>query len=162
MNSMRTLRYVLAPLVLGLAALGCVRHIGNYAFSPVLEGGFDPVSALRRGGLKIDVEANGERLRNAVSGYGSQSWCGTVATDKPPLKCDSVAILIRDELNCAKGASCHDELTVKGETPATKPLTGMLQYNKDKMHGDVYIWLIPDQTAGTVHYAIFVREEPLE
>lgn len=110
----------------------------------------------------MDVEADGERLRNSRHGYGWQSWCGTIVADRPLLSCESVAILIRDDLNRAMNASCRDELTARQEPPVTKPLTGLLRYNKDGMHGDVHVWLIPDPEDVTVDYTIFVREEPLE
>ncbi len=154
--------FVFAVMALCFVAHGCADKKSDYKFSGAIEGGSDPVAAFRNDGLTISAEAEGERIRNPAFGYGWQSWCGTVTSNTPPLTCKRIAELIRDDLKHAVGGMCLDELAVRSSlVVATKPLTGMLRYNKDQMHGDVFVWLIPDQTDGSIHYSIFIREDPL-
>ena len=54
------------------------------------------------------------------------------------------------------------ELTVGAGHSEADPLTGMLRYNKDSVHGDMYVWLMPNRTNAAVSYVIFVREERLQ
>ena len=144
---------------LSLVAVSCNE---STKFSTVLDGGYDPVAAFRKQGYTVQAEANGARIRNAEHGYGWQSWCGSLTGAQKPLDCSAIASVIRDELNRALSDSSLDELTVGSPSVAGQPLTGMLRYNKDHMHGDLHVWLIPDASNTTVSFAIYMREERLK
>lgn len=131
-------------------------------FSTVLQGGFDPVAAFRQQGYTVHNEAAGEGIRNAVSGYGWQSWCGVLTGAQQQTDCKAIAVVIRDALNKTLGGGPGDELTVGAAPSAKQPLTGMLRYNKDGVHGDMHVWLMPDASNTTVSYVIFVREERMK
>lgn len=145
--------------VLALLATSCGR---STKFSTVLEGGFDPVATFRQQGYIIQTEARGESIRNAEYGYGWQSWCGVLTGAEKRPDCAAIAVLIRDTLNKTLGAGSLDELTVGAGHSEADPLTGMLRYNKDSVHGDMYVWLMPNRTNAAVSYVIFVREERLK
>jgi hypothetical protein len=153
--------HVIFSLLATLAffATSCSR---STKFSTVLDGGYDPVAAFRQQGYTVQNEARGEGIRNAEYGYGWQSWCGVLTGTQKQAKCEAIAVLIRDELNRALSGGSLDELTVGAARSDGHPLTGMLRYNKDSMHGDVHVWLIPDASNTTVTYVIFVREERLK
>jgi hypothetical protein len=70
-------------------------------------------------------------------------------------------VLILDELNKALTGTSLDELTVRAGRSEGQPLTGMLRYNKDRVHGDMHVWLTPDASNAAVCYVIFLREERL-
>lgn len=76
--------------------------------------------------------------------------------------CAAVAVLIRDTLDKTLGHVSHDELTVGAPRSEHQPLTGMLLYNKDSVHGDMYVWLMPIATNAAISYTIFLREERLK
>lgn len=145
--------------VLALITTSCSR---STEFSPVLDGGFDPVAAFRKQGYTVQIEARGEGIRNPKHGYAWQSWCGTLTGTQNPADFGAIAVLIRDELHRTLSGSFLDELTVGRMPSAGQPLTGMLRYNKDEVHGDMHVWLMPDVTNRTTSYVIFVREERLE
>jgi len=132
------------------------------SFSPVLQGGFEPVNAFRRHDYTVQNEARGESIRNAEYGYGWQSWCGTLTRTSGPATCSAIAVFIRDELNRALGGTALDELTARPAQSEAEPLTGMLRYNKGAVHGDVHVWLTPNASNAAVSYVIFVREERLK
>jgi hypothetical protein len=145
--------------MLALFATSCSR---STKFSTVLEGGFDPVVTFRQQGFTIQTGARGEGIRNAQYGYGWQSWCGVLSGTQKQSDCEAIAVLIRDTLNRTLSGGSLDELTV-GATPSEgSPLTGMLRYNKDSVHGDMHVWLMPNATNAAVSYVIFVREERLK
>jgi hypothetical protein len=145
--------------LLALLATSCSR---STKFSPVLDGGYDPVAAFRKQGYTVQIEARGEGIRNAEYGYAWQSWCGTLTGTQKPSDCGAIAALIRDELNRTLSGSSLDALTVEPTRSAGQPLTGMLRYNKDSVHGDMHVWLMPDVANATTSYVIFVREERLK
>jgi len=130
-------------------------------FSTVLEGGFDPVAAFRQHGYIIQSEARGEGIRNEANGYAWQSWCGVTTRTQSQAGTEAVAFLIRDELNRALSGDVLDELTGRAGPSEAQPLTGMLRYNKDHVHGDLHAWLMP-VASNAVSYVIFVREEQLK
>ena len=144
---------------LALFATSCSR---STKFSAVLDGGFDPVATFRQHGYTVQNEARGEGISNEVHGYGWQSWCGVLGGTQKEARGEAVAVLIRDELNRALNGSSLDELTVRASRSEGHPLTGMLRYNKDGVHGDMHVWLVPDATNSAVSYVIFVREERLK
>jgi hypothetical protein len=132
-------------------------------FSTVLEGGFDPEATFRQHGYTIQNEARGEGIRNSVYGYGWGSWCGNLTgTNQQRVGCEAVATLIRDELNKTLGHGSLDQLTVGAPRPEGHALTGMLLYNQDQVHGDMYVWLTPAVSNSAISYVIFLREERLK
>jgi hypothetical protein len=143
---------------LGLFAIGCSR---STQFSSVLEGGFDPVATFRQHGYTVQNEARGEGIRNREHGYGWQSWCGVLSGGEQPATSEAIAVVIRDALNRALTGTSLDELTVRTGLSEGQPLTGMLRYNKDRVHGDMHVWLTPDTSKEAVCYVIFLREERL-
>ena len=120
------------------------------------------MAAFRKQGYTVQIEARGEGIRNAEYGYAWQSWCGTLTGTQKPSDCGAIAALIRDELNRTLSGSSLDALTVEPTRSAGQPLTGMLRYNKDSVHGDMHVWLMPDVANATTSYVIFVREERLK
>src|SRR5258705_6681300 len=148
----QTLIYLATALTVFIT--GCRRPT---KFSTVLDGGFDPVREFRKHGYTVQAEGRGEGIRNAEYGYGWQSWCGVLTRTNEPASCAAVAVVIRDELN--RSLSALDELTVQAGRSDGQPLTGMLRYNKDAVHGDVHVWLTPITSNAAVSYVIFVREE---
>lgn len=148
-------------VTLALLAVSCSRSPSSTKFSTVLDGGYDPVTAFRKHGYTVHTEAGGEGVRNAEYGYRWVSWCGILTGTQKRPDCAAIAVLIRDELNRALGNRSADELTDKSSSDG-QPLTGMLQYNKDSVHGDVHVWLMPNATNAGVSYVIFVREERLK
>ena len=145
-------------ITLGIFAVSCSR---STKFSSILDGGFDPVAIFSQSGYTVQNEGAGEGIRNAVYGYGWQSWCGILTSGQKQADCESVAAVIRDGLNKTLSGVSLDELTVAPHS-AGHPLTGMLQYNKDSVHGDMYVWLTPVATNAAVSYTIFLREERLK
>jgi len=143
---------------LAVLAVSCSR---STKFSSVLEGGFDPVAIFRQSGYVVQNEGTAEGIRNASSGYGWQSWCGVLTSGQKQADCASVAVVIRNGLNKSLSGGSLDELTGSPQS-AGHPLTGMLLYNKDSVHGDMYVWLTPIGTNETVSYTIFLREERLK
>ncbi|MEI8379491.1 MAG: hypothetical protein WCJ09_05150 [Planctomycetota bacterium] len=131
-------------------------------FSTVMEGGFDPVAAFRQQGYTIQAETRGEGVRNAEYGYGWQSWCGVLSEGEKRPECSAIAVLIRDALNQSLSGGSHDELTVGPPRSDGQPISGMLRYNKNDVHGDMHVWLMPDATTAAVSYVIFVKEERLK
>ena len=144
---------------LTLLVTGCSR---STKFSPVLEGGFDPEVTFRQHGYTIQTGARGEGIRNSPSGYGWGSWCGIITRPSEPATCDAVAVVIRDELNKVLSGTSLDELTVRAGRSQGQPLTGLLRYNKDSVHGDMHVWLTPVGSNAAVSYVIFLREERLK
>ena len=153
--------HVIVTLVatLTLLATSCGR---STKFSTILEGGFDPEAVFRQHGYTVQNETRGEGIRNPVYGYGWESWCGVVTGTPQQVGCEAVAILIRDELNKILGHGSLDQLTVG--TPPTEghALTGMLLYNQDSVHGDMYVRLTPADSNTAVSYVILLREERLK
>ena len=145
---------IAAPLMILVA--GCSRPA---RFSTVLEGGFDPVGEFRKHGYTVETETRGEGIRNAKSGYAWQSWCGVLSQTNEHATCEAVAVVIRDELNRSLNGGSLDELTQRPGRSVGHPLTGMLRYNKDAVHGDMHVWLTPISSNAAVSYVIFVREE---
>ena len=96
------------------------------------------------------------------SGYGWQSWCGVLTGPQKQPDCAAIAVLIRDTLNKTLSGGSLDELTGGLARSEGSPLTGMLRYNKDGVHGDMHVWLMPNATNSAVSYVIFVREERLK
>jgi hypothetical protein len=126
-----------------------------------LDGGFDPAATFRQHGYTVQTEARGEGIRNTEYGYGWQSWCGVLTSSEKPATSEAIAVLIRDELNKVLNGISLDELTVRAGRSEGQPLTGMLRYNKDRVHGDMHVWLTPDASNAAVCYVIFLREERL-
>jgi hypothetical protein len=153
----RTFVCVVATLI--LFTTSCSRPT---TFSPVLQGGFDPVGAFRKHGYTIQTEARGESIRNPEYGYAWQSWSGVVTRTPEPTACNAIAVVIRDELNRALTGTSLDELTTRTGHSEAEPLMGMLRYNKNAVHGDVHVWLTPITSNAAVSYVIFVREERLK
>lgn len=152
----------LLTLLVGAAAwcTGCSRS-SPLKFSPVLEGGFDPAAVFRQNGFSVQTEARGEGIRNAVNGYGWQSWCGVITSERPRGS-GAIAALIRDEINKVIQGSSLDELTARDPDSPLEPLTGMLRYNTGQTHGDAHVWLVPGIASNAVNYVIFVREERMK
>ena len=144
---------------LALFATSCSR---STKFSTILEGGFDPEAVFRQHGYTVQNETRGEGIRNPVYGYGWGSWCGVLTGTQQQVGCETVATLIRDELNKTLGHGALDELTVGSPHSEGHALTGMLLYNQDKVHGDMYVWLTPAVSNTAVSYVIFLREERLK
>ena len=159
MKSERTHFSFLLFAIFALFATSCSR---STKFSTVLDGGFDPVATFRQQGYTIQTDARGEGIRNAEYGYGWQSWCGVLTGAQKQPDCAAIAVLIRDTLNKTLSSGSLDELTVGAARSEGSPLTGMLRYNKDSVHGDMHVWLMPDTTNAAVSYVIFVREERLK
>lgn len=153
--------HVIVTLVatLTLLATSCGR---STKFSTILEGGFDPEAVFRQHGYTVQNETRGEGIRNPVYGYGWESWCGVVTGTPQQVGCEAMAILIRDELNKTLGHGSLDQLTVGTPPPEGHALTGMLLYNQDSVHGDMYVWLTPADSNTAVSYVIFLREERLK
>ncbi len=145
-------------ITLAIFAASCGR---STRFSAILEGGFDPAAIFRQSGYTVQNEGAGEGIRNAVYGYGWQSWCGILTSGQKQADCESVAVALRDGLNKTLSGVSLDELTGAPHS-AGHPLTGMLLYNKDSVHGDMHVWLTPVATNGAVSYTIFLREERLK
>ena len=142
----------------------CRRPATSSNFSNILNEGFDPGAAFRQSGYTVHNTGRGESIKNRVDGYGWTSWCGIVgASDtRKEAQCEALAVIIRDELNKALSGNSLDELTGRPLHPEQPSLTGMLRYNKDNIHGDVYVWLTPDLSNAAVSYVIFVREDRLQ
>jgi len=145
--------------MLAASATSCSR---STKFSSVLDGGFDPVAAFRQHGCAVQNETRGEGIRNAEYGYAWQSWCGVLAGSPEQVRREAIAVVIRDELNKTLNHTALDELTVRAGDPEGQPLTGMLRYNKDSVHGDMHVWLTPVASNGVMSYVIFVREERMK
>ncbi len=153
--------YVIITLITAATvfATGCSR---STKFSTALEGAFDPEAMFRQQGYTLQNQTRGEGIRNPVYGYGWGSWCGVVMSASKPMTCDAVAVLMRNELNKVLSRTSLDELTVRTGRPEGQPLTGMLLYNKDSVHGDMHVWLTPVGTNAAISYVIFLREERLK
>lgn len=157
--SRRFPRFLLASLLSwALVPTGCQRP---FAFSPVLEGGFDPIGAFRRHGYGVQADARGEGIRNAEAGYGWQSWCGILVHEDGSADVNAVARIVRDEVNVALKGEALDELTDRRAPgrPASAPLTGLLRYNHGQVHGDLHVWLTPIPSNAAVAYVLYVRED---
>jgi hypothetical protein len=157
----RTIAQMLICVATLLTAVisGCSRPT---KFSTVLDGGFDPVREFRKLGYAVQTETRGEGIRNSDGGYAWESWCGVLARTNELTTCKEVAVVIRDGLNRSLNGSSLDELTVRAGRANDQPLTGMLRYNKDAVHGDMHVWLTPVASNTGVSYVIFVREERLK
>lgn len=153
-KTFQTFLCIAAPLMIFVA--GCSR---SAKFSTVLEGGFDPVGEFHKHGYTVETETRGEGIRNAKSGYAWQSWCGVLSQTNEHATCEAVAVIIRDELNRSLMGGSLDELTQRSGRSVGQPLTGMLRYNKDAVHGDMHVWLTPISSTAAVSYVIFVRED---
>ena len=160
MKSAKSHAFLSLLALLFLVATSCRRSTTK--FSPVLEGGFDPVATFRQQGYTIQTEARGEGIKNAEHGYGWQSWCGVLTGEEKQPDRAAIAVLIRDALNQTLSSSSLDELTVGATRSEGNALTGMLRYNKDGVHGDMHVWLMSNGTNAAVSYVIFVREERLK
>lgn len=154
--------WALFALMMGAVAwnTGCSRS-SPLSFSPVLEGGFDPVALFRQSGFNVATQARGEAIRNPVNGYAWQSWCGVITAERPR-GTGAIAALIRDELNRVLQSSALDELTPRESDSPQDPLSGMLRYNAGQAHGDMHVWLVPGSASNSLSYVIFVREERLK
>ena len=150
---------IVAAIAAACLAAGCAPSATSSQFSPVLSGGFDPADALRKQGYTLQTEGGGDSTRNPVQGYGWQSWCGVVTGNGKPIQSKTIAGLLRDELNRVINGNALDELTTNADPSSERPLAGMLRYNKDGMHGDMHLWLIPDPAETSVSFVIFVREQ---
>src|ERR1051326_1259256 len=91
-----------------MAMMGCGR---STKFSTVLDGGFDPVGEFCKRGYAVQAQARGAGVRNAQWGYGWESWCGILTRSNEPVNCESLAAVIRDELNRSMSGNSLDELT---------------------------------------------------
>src|SRR5665213_881186 len=131
-------------------------------FSPMLDGGFDPVAALRQHGYTLQNTARGEGQRQPESEYAWKSWCGFITCTQKPIGCEAIAQVISGEHNKTLRGSC-DQLCV-GPSPRSEgqPLTGDLIYNQAGVHGQMHIWLIPNTTNAAISYVIFLREDRLK
>jgi len=159
---MKTLgAYVIATSIatLALFATSCSRPT---KFSTILEGGFNPEAAFRQHGYTVQNETRGEGIRNPVYGYGWESWCGVLTGTPQQVGCEAVATLIRDELNKTLGHGSLDQLTVGTPPSEGHALTGMLLYNQEGVHGNMYVWLTPAVSNTAISYVIFMREERLK
>ena len=152
---------IVAAIAAACLAAGCAPSATSSQFSPVLSGGFDPADALRKQGYTLQTEGQGDSTRNPVQGYGWQSWCGIVTGSGKEIQSKTIAGLLRDELNRVINGNALDELTTNADPSSERPMGGMLRYNKDGMHGDMHVWLIPDPAETSVSFDIFVREERL-
>jgi hypothetical protein len=157
LNSCASLTLVIGALVW---TTGCSRS-SPLKFSAVLEGGFDPIAMFRQSGFKVETQVRGEGIRNPVKGYGWQSWCGVITSERARGN-GAIAALVRDELNRVIQGSSLDELTIREPDSPEEPLSGMLRYNSGQAHGDMHVWLVPGISSNTVSYVIFVREERLK
>jgi hypothetical protein len=141
-------------LIVGVVSCGK----SKYSFSSVHDG-FDPESGFRQHGFTVNRETHsGSGVSNPVYGYAWTSWQGVLTTSGTN-GCEAAANLLRDSLKTVNG-SFGDELCSSDRSKG-QPIVGMLMYNKDKMHGEIHIWLMPDATETTISYVIFLREEPL-
>ena len=149
--------FIFAALVV-VCLVGCHRE---YKFSSI-KTGFDLEENLRKHGFEItSVPTSG--VDNAVYGYAWSSWQG-IATLANSNSCSKVALAIRDSLNQSLNGTSLDELTTHTEQAnqaKVDSLNGMLLYNKDKMHGDMHVWLTSVGDGSKVNYVVFLREEPL-
>jgi hypothetical protein len=131
-------------------------------FSTLFEGAFNPEADLRKNGFAVQSAPDTTGTRNAPHGYAWRSWQGTMTT-KTTNACETAAKVIRDALNKAIGSQALDELTgPRNNRSKDQPLTGMLRYNKDRMHGDLWVWLIPGGSETNISYVLHLREEPLK
>lgn len=145
------------PFLMSLAILtsSCSR---TPKFSQALNGTFDPAAAFHQHGYTVQNPARGEGIRNEVYGYGWESWCGVLENVSGSGSSKAVATIIKDELTKTLKHEPLDELTMRSDSYTEgHPLTGMLQYNSDNVHGSMHVWLTPGSNA--VNYVIFLREE---
>ena len=151
--------FLLAMLIIGSS---CRPPKATKTFSRAFEGGYDPEGALRQQGYALQTGPGRNGVRNPEAGYGWQSWQGILTAPKARSGCETAAAIVRDSLNSALNGNCLDELTRQSTRSPGQPLTGLLRYNKDGMHGDVHVWLIPNASETTISYVIFVREERMK
>jgi len=145
-------------LIIGV--MGCKR---DYKFSSIHNDGFGLESSLRQQGFVV-TEFPCEGVSNATYGYAWRSWQGFAVSTGSNL-CEKVALVVRDSLNKALNGVSHDELTDKiGRERNSKggAISGMLRYNKAQMHGDLFVWLTPDEVGQKINYVVFLREEPVK
>lgn len=159
------MKLIQARLIVTLLATGVMFVMGcnrSTQFSRVLEGGFDPVTVFRQQGYTVQNETAGAGVRNSPYGYGWQSWCGILTQAEKKADCQAIAVIIHNQLNKTLNGGSLDELTVGAPRTAGQPLTGMLRYNAEGVHGDMHVWLTPGVSNDAVNYVIFVREERLK
>jgi hypothetical protein len=149
-------------IVLLALIAGCSPTTATKKFSRAFEGGYDPEAGLRQRGHVVRTGTGRNGVQNAKAGYAWQSWQGVLTAPKESGGCEAAAVIVRDSLNKVLGGSCLDELTQQPGRARGQPLSGLLRYNQDGMHGDVHVWLIPDTSETTISYVIFVREEKMK
>ena len=147
-------------MLLVIFANGC-KH--EYKFSKIQTDGFGFESNLRNQGFEL-TKFPEEAVSNEVYGYAWRSWHG-IATSTNLVTCQVVATTVRDSLNRALNGVALDELTTKAGRAGfsnNNALSGMLRYNKDQMHGDLFVWLTADESGRKINYVIYLREETLK
>jgi hypothetical protein len=152
---MSSLTIVVALLFVGVA--GCGKS--KYTFSSI-HNGFDPENNFRQNGFIVNRETHsGSGVSNPPYGYAWTSWQGVMTTTKTN-GCDLAGNLLCDAIKNST-QQWHEELT-DTTRPAGSPLVGLIMYNKDGMHGEIHVWLLPDSTGTNINYVIFLREEPFK
>jgi len=150
-------RFVLFVVLIAPVFASCNRKAGSFSAA---FANFNPQSEFSRLGYSTERTPQNSGVRNDVQMYGWHSWSGTLSLPTGTNGCDVVAAVIyRTLTNSLKGGAL-DELTRVQRTPGM-PLHGMLRYNQNNIHGDVFVWLIPDSQETNISYAILLREEPL-
>lgn len=149
-------------VLLFILAAPIARGASSGKFSSLFEGDYDPEAALKQKGYSVDAGPRGNQTRNPQADYAWQSWMGVMTVPKEGGGGEAAAVILRDALNKALNNSCQDELTQPSGRPPGEAISGLLRYNKDGMHGDAHVWLIPGAAAGTISYVVFLREEKLK
>ena len=130
---------------------------GRGTFSKVFSR-FDPEAEFARLGFLVDADTEGGRL-SARYLYGWKPKQGSVQLPAGATGCETVAAAIRRSLDRVLDAECVDELNGPRQRRRGQPLYGMLRYETDGMHGQIYVWLFPDESETRINYAILLREE---
>jgi hypothetical protein len=149
--------FLLSTLV--LFSTSCSR---SAKFSPMLDGRFDPEAAFRQNGYTLKNTAHGESIMLPKTESAWKSWYGSITSTQKQTRCAAIAGIISDQYNKTMG-NPFDQLCL-GPSPRSKgqPLTGDLIYNLAGVHGEMHLWLIPDNTNAAISYVIFLREDRLK
>lgn len=153
---------------LSLALLGITLFIGCSKNTPNIDTVFTPIYRefdgqviMTEGSAKLEDErASGSW--NPKTRRGSRELHG-IFTNPSAGNLGAEALGRIEEFIGLRTSTFHSEADVPlGIRPDQKKIYGAWIYNMGHRHGELHLWLFPDQESGSVAYAAYLREEDLK
>jgi hypothetical protein len=147
----------LFPCVIGCEEVLPPTSVADCEFSHVYSH-FKPHEEFARLKFDVDAETDGGRI-SPRERYGWRPYQGSLVLPQGTAGCNAAALAIRQGLERTLGSRCVDELNLNRQRARGRPFYGMLRYLQGQMRGCIYIWLFPNKSETTMHYAILLHEE---